>query len=521
MSGQASLAWAAASDNVGVVHYNVYRSTTSGFTPSAANRIAQPTSTGYTDIGLDAGTYYYKVTAEDAAGNVSGASNEAFAAVSADNTPPGVAITAPASGSVSGIQTVAATATAGQGVAGVQFKLDGQNLGAEDTSAPYSCDWDTRAELNGSHTLTAVVRDSVGNAATSAPVSVTVSNAGVSTAGLQAAYNFDNGPVGTALVDSSGNFRTATLLGGGWTSGGRYGGAISLNGTNGEVDPPALGTFYKTGFSLEAWVYKQSSKVDAAVVGSWTSSQNGAMIWVDHISGHYRLALGGTFANYVDSGQTPAIGRWQHVAATYDGTTARIYIDGTLAASSTYTGSVGGSNTWRIGAYGSTAGGFFDGLVDDVRIYSRALSPTEIQTDMASRIQPDLTPPAVTAFTPVSGKTGLNVGSSVTATFSRTLQSSTVNANTFMLKDPAGNTVPATDQLRLLDECGDAGSEGCAPLWDHLPGCAPGRRSEGPRREPNRGGHPDVLHHRGLAAAAARGRLERQPVRDVSGRDPP
>ena len=100
------------------------------------------------------------MAAEDAAGNVGPPSSQASATVTGDNTPPGVAITAPSGGSVSGIQTVAATATAGQGVAGVQFKLDGQNLGAEDTSAPYSLDWDTRAELNGSHTLTAVARDS-------------------------------------------------------------------------------------------------------------------------------------------------------------------------------------------------------------------------------------------------------------------------------------------------------------------------------------------------------------------------
>ena len=48
--------------------YNVHRSTTPGFTPSLANRIAQPTGTSYTDSGLAAGTYFYKVTAEDAAG---------------------------------------------------------------------------------------------------------------------------------------------------------------------------------------------------------------------------------------------------------------------------------------------------------------------------------------------------------------------------------------------------------------------------------------------------------------------
>ena len=61
-------------------------------------------------------------------------------------------------------------------VQGVQFKLDGANLGAEDTSEPYSVQWDTRAANNGSHTLTAVGRDVLGLLWTSNPVVVTVFN---------------------------------------------------------------------------------------------------------------------------------------------------------------------------------------------------------------------------------------------------------------------------------------------------------------------------------------------------------
>src|SRR5207248_2050959 len=68
--------------------YNVYRSTTAGFTPSASNRIAQPTGTTYTDSGLAAGTYYYLTTGQDVAGNVSAASNQASATASADTQPP-------------------------------------------------------------------------------------------------------------------------------------------------------------------------------------------------------------------------------------------------------------------------------------------------------------------------------------------------------------------------------------------------------------------------------------------------
>jgi hypothetical protein len=58
----------------------------------------------------------------------------------------------------------------------VQFKLDGANLGAEDTSAPYSVTWNTTAAANGSHTLSAVARDAAGNRSTSSTVTVQVNN---------------------------------------------------------------------------------------------------------------------------------------------------------------------------------------------------------------------------------------------------------------------------------------------------------------------------------------------------------
>ena len=68
--GQVALSWTASTDNGGVAHYNVHRSTTAGFTPSQANRIAQPVGTNYVDTNLGAGTYYYRVIAEDGAGNL-------------------------------------------------------------------------------------------------------------------------------------------------------------------------------------------------------------------------------------------------------------------------------------------------------------------------------------------------------------------------------------------------------------------------------------------------------------------
>ena len=90
---------------------------------------------------------------------------------------PTVSITSPANGAtVSGTITLSAAASSSVGVASVQFQLDGTNLGALATVAPYSISWNTTTASNGSHTLKAIAKDTAGNSATSAGVTVTVSN---------------------------------------------------------------------------------------------------------------------------------------------------------------------------------------------------------------------------------------------------------------------------------------------------------------------------------------------------------
>jgi hypothetical protein len=96
-----------------------------------------------------------------------------------DTTPPGVSLSAPAPGAtVSNMVSVSASASDNLGVAGVRFKLDGADLGAEDTTAPFSISWDSALASNGAHVLSAVARDAAGNTTTSAPVGVTISNTG-------------------------------------------------------------------------------------------------------------------------------------------------------------------------------------------------------------------------------------------------------------------------------------------------------------------------------------------------------
>lgn len=90
-----------------------------------------------------------------------------------------VTITSPTQGAtVSGTVTVSASVSPlGVLVGGVQFKVDGANLGAEDMTAPYSIPWNTASRSNGSHTLTAVARNALGLMFESRAVTVIVSNA--------------------------------------------------------------------------------------------------------------------------------------------------------------------------------------------------------------------------------------------------------------------------------------------------------------------------------------------------------
>ena len=217
---------------------------------------------------------------------------------------------------------------------------------------------------------------------------------------------------GTTAVDASGNGRTGVVVGATWATG-RYGGALSFDGGDDYVGLPGLGTFYNTAFTLEAWVQKATTKNDVGIVGTWTG--NGPMLWVDHLATRYHLTLGNDSSSFLNSGVSPSVGVWQHLAATFDGANARYYIDGVEVASRAFSGSVGTANTWRIGAYGSVAGGFFDGLIDEIRVYDRALSATEIQSDRDTPLGVAPGAPTEPGNLTVTGSTQTSVSLSWTA----------------------------------------------------------------------------------------------------------
>jgi glucose/arabinose dehydrogenase/PKD repeat protein len=166
-----ALSWNAAVDNVGVTSYGVYRDgvLVQGVSSTSAQVNGLACATAYT----------FAVDAVDQAGNRSARTSVGASTAACDTSPPAVQLTAPSAGAtLSGSVTVTATAQDDVSVAGVQFRIDGADLGAEDTAAPYSLSWDTTTSANGGHTIVAVARDSSGNRTVSSGVGVTVQNAG-------------------------------------------------------------------------------------------------------------------------------------------------------------------------------------------------------------------------------------------------------------------------------------------------------------------------------------------------------
>ena len=192
VSGTVNLT-ANASDNKGVTKVEFW---------DGANLIAADTSsTGGWGVSWNTatatnGAHTLRARAYDAAGNQT-TSAPVSVTVANDTTAPTVSLTGPAAGgTVSGMVNLGAAASDNVGVAGVQFRVDGVNVGAEATSSPYSLSWDSAAVGNGGHTITAVARDAAGNTTTSAAVTVTVANA----VGTTTSINVGSDPNGVAVV---------------------------------------------------------------------------------------------------------------------------------------------------------------------------------------------------------------------------------------------------------------------------------------------------------------------------------
>jgi hypothetical protein len=193
------------------------------------------------------------------------------------------------------------------------------------------------------------------------------------------------------LSDLSGNGNNGTISGATWTVSGKYGNALTFNGSNALVTVSNAASLQLTSaMTLEAWVFPTT--VDSAwrdVI--YKGDDNYYLMAMSNNSSHpvAGTILGGVYAEAIGPNALTT-NTWAHLAATYNGATVRLYVNGVQVASRTQSGTIASStNPLQIGG-DSIYGQYFAGRIDEVRIYNRALSVTEIQSDMNS---PLITPP--------------------------------------------------------------------------------------------------------------------------------
>jgi hypothetical protein len=226
---------------------------------------------------------------------------------------------------------------------------------------------------------------------------------GADSSGLVGYWKFNEGS-GTTAADSSGYGNTGTLYNGPTWVDGKFGKALSFDGIDDYVEVPYNTNLYPGAgsWTAEAWI-KTSAYKDMAVVGSPESTGDNAewilAVWINPYPGgnlvaniYFANTSGFNSGKYVDVyGTTPLNdSSWHHIAGVRDTTLKKvfIYVDGKLENSvdEPTTWNVTYTNNIRIGRAvveydGTNPEAWFQGLIDEVRIYNRALTEEEIKAE--------------------------------------------------------------------------------------------------------------------------------------------
>ncbi len=193
-------------------------------------------------------------------------------------------------------------------------------------------------------------------------------------------WDFEEGS-GTSAQDTSDNSNTGTLTSSPSYAAGKVGKGLSFSGSN-YVTVADHTSLKPSQVTVSAWIYRTGAvngSNGGGIAGKWSSTgdDDGYLLWLD--TDHtIKFPIDG--ATHLSSGVTAALNTWYHVEGTFDGTTAKIYINGEYKAqqadSLTNT-----ADPFEIGRYDDAANTYFPGKIDQVRVFDYARSASQVAWD--------------------------------------------------------------------------------------------------------------------------------------------
>jgi len=201
---------------------------------------------------------------------------------------------------------------------------------------------------------------------------------------------FDEGS-GAAAADLTGGAHGGALVGGATWATGHSGGAVSLNGRDGYVSLPPNILADVSDYTIAAWVYWNASRNSERVFSVAANVDHYMTFTARNAAGVARFAVtvnGTAGEQAIDSTAALPTGQWVHVAVTLSGTVGTLYVNGRVVGANPAMlfapFRLGGTSENWIGRSPFAADPYFNGLVDDFRIYRGALSAAEITALMSA-----------------------------------------------------------------------------------------------------------------------------------------
>lgn len=192
------------------------------------------------------------------------------------------------------------------------------------------------------------------------------------------------------VIDESGNALKGIVEGAEWTQDGKVGGGMAFTASGNYVEFPAEEILnITTEITMEAWAMPDAVQGDSGLLGRRTSANAGGycMQWTNGMFETW-IGKGGWQGTRDKQTIVPDPGEWYHVAAVYDGSKVSQYVDGELDVEFDLSGDIDSVDAvFRIGQ-AQTGLESIIGLVDEVAVYSRALTQDEIKLDMEVGVIP-------------------------------------------------------------------------------------------------------------------------------------